>query len=178
MRKGIYGVKPLTVEEIKVYKVLTLISTLNNLSLNNFIDNETPDKRTVITIVNFEEERDFRVLNIMNELVKETTDLLVATTDLDKELLCIDDLIHKILNSGIQTIVPELLAFNLAKVLVEDKDIILDENIKNILCFNPDKVIRDINIALEAYTDENELDDANGIIWQLASDLLNIIKGE
>lgn len=169
MERTCYGTRRMSNIDIQPTRIILLMCTLANLSLNNFIDN---DCRVCIInepINNLHEK-------IMGEFVENVKKHVSTLNDNDIELLNIDDLINDVINSKYEIITPELLFVNLGKILYEDNEI-FKSNINNeLLNFDTNTLLKAINLNLETYTEEEDLDNLNGDMWELATDIINKIK--
>ena len=169
MEATCYGIKPMDIADIQPTRVLILMSTLANLSLNNFID---ADCR--VCILNEETNNLHKV--VMRTFVDSVTDMISKINNNDRLSLNVDDLINMILNSTYENITVELLFVNIAKILIEDASIHKSERIMSILDIDTNALLKAINLNLETYTTEDDLDDLNGNMWDLATEIINKVK--
>lgn len=169
MEKTCYGFKSMDKVDIQPTRILILMSTLANLSLNNFID---ADCR--VCIINEENNNLHKV--VLGKFVDDVTNIISNINFNDKATLDIDDLINDILNSSYTNICPEILFTDLATILSEDSDIIKSDKINKILNFDRNTLYKAISSNLEAYTEEEELEELNENMWQLATDIISKIK--
>ncbi len=169
METTCYGIKPMDKLDIQPTRVLILMSSLANLSLNNFIDVDCK-----ICILN-EETNNLHTV-VMRKFVESLSTMLTRVNEKDRELLNIDDLINDIMISSYDNVTVELLFVNLAKILFEDTSIVKSDKIMEILSLDTNTLLKAINLNLETYTTEEDLDDLNGNMWNLATEIINKIK--
>ena len=169
MEKTCYGFKSIDKVDIQPTRVLILMSTLANLSLNNFID---ADCR--VCIINEENNNLHKV--ILSKFVNDVTNHISNIDFNDKAKLDIDDLINDVLISSYTNICPEVLFADLATILSEDVDIVKSDKINGILNFGVNALFKAINLNLEAYNNDEELEELNENMWQLATDIISKIK--
>lgn len=169
MEKTCYGFKSIDKVDIQPTRVLILMSTLANLSLNNFID---ADCR--VCIINEENNNLHKV--VLSKFVNDVTNHISNIDNNDKATLDIDDLINDILISSYTNICPEVLFADLATILSEDVSIVKSDKINEILNFDRKTLFKAISLNLEAYTSDEELEELNENMWQLATDIISKIK--
>jgi len=169
MEATCYGIKRMDFRDIQPIRIAVLMSTIANLSLNNFID---ADCR--VCIINEENNNLHKI--VMSEFVNKTKTLVDKLNEKDIELLNIDDLINDVLGSEYTIVTPELLFVNLGRILFENNEIHKSELIKDLFNFDMNTLFKAINLNLETYTSEDDLDDMNGDMWSLAEKIINKIK--
>lgn len=169
MEKTCYGFKSIDKVDIQPTRVLILMSALANLSLNDFVD---PDCR--LCIINEENNNLHKV--ILGKFVTDVTSLISNIDCNDKAALGINDLINIVLTAPYTYICPEVLFADLATILSEDVDIVKSDKINEILNFGVNALFKAINLNLEAYNSDEELEELNENTWQLATDIISKIK--